>query len=372
MLVYLYIFLVCGNLLYITKKKNSPILALLSVALIIVIMGGNDNNADYEGYKYFYSREVQSGSLEIGFVKLIQLGNLLHLEYNYFVLSISIICIVILSVIVFKHTEQYHLVIAAYMLFMLFLDTIQIRNFIMMTLFYLAFEALQNKRKILFLFILFLSFLIHFGTLPLFIYFFVKPLEQKKSIYPKLIFGTVVVIALITFVNGNQIPFINNIANSLLSGREDKNVYFNTRTNLGFLTTFFLYFYNLFLVYISYKFVHENSKCVDEAALKYVDSSYQIALISSFALPLSMMNSNFSRYIRINNISLYISVAIVVSLLFRGGNSSLDSRSILVFNKRISKQTYLVLVFFNLFMWIVLKGVPESMIEIIRNNIFFR
>lgn len=370
MLVILYVACLLINVLYIKRRKSSKILAIISAVLIVIIMGGNNSNPDYEGYKYFYDNSFYPDSFEFGYVALLKTGLSLGLQYNSFLIILDFICILLLAWFISKHTEQYHFVIVMYLLFMIFLDTIQIRNFIMTVLFCIAFEALLKNKKPLFVLILILSCTIHFSTIPLFIFYFIKPRKQKNAVYPKLIFAAVIIVSLLTFVNNNTVPFVNYISQSLLSGREDKSIYFLTHTKLGFISTFIVYFYNLFLVYISRRYIIENRSYIEETDLKFVDTTYQVLLLSSFALPLSMMNSNFSRYIRIDNIFIYITFAITLSLYFKSTTNRQITCGVNIFGRYCSKSVYIMLITGNLLMWILLKGVPQEMIEILENNFF--
>ena len=147
MILFLYIFILLLNLICVISNNKNKIVLLLSVIAMIVIMGGNNINSDFEAYKYFYERQTYPSSMEPGFVFVAKLFSQLGIEYQLFTTVVFSIGIIGLTLLAVKKTNIPHFVIIMYMLTMIFLDTVQIRQFIVYVLFAIALNELSLGRK---------------------------------------------------------------------------------------------------------------------------------------------------------------------------------------------------------------------------------
>lgn len=364
------------NLFQIILRKRSTVVNVLSIVLISIIMLGNTYNPDYNGYAMWYKNQNYPVSWGWGYIVLAHLFNELSLSYHHFVTFLLMIAMSIQVYVVTRYTREYHCVILAYMAFTMFLDIVQVRNFFMVALWMLALTFLARKKRVAYLLTVLVAILFHTSAVVLLVFVILTPHNKlsRDIVVCELFF--VYMLCIITFLNENRIPFIAEIAKVFLGKEmEDKLVYFNTATNWGFLTSFICHFINVYLAKISNEYVHCNSKEFKNKHIKYdikdfADLVYQVILVSSFALPLVMMNSNFTRYFRMCNVLLYILVAVVVEIYqenkYRGQKTSIY----LFGGIRGSISFYVCIVIANWGIWILLKQDWTSVMDVLTYNMF--
>lgn len=295
MLLGLYIVILVINLFYaINSKKNSFVL-VLTVAFMAIMMGCNTYTTDYSGYEIVYNGNRQS-TFEIGFNLANRLCKSIGFTYQQF-LFIYELCGIIIGLTVIKRiTDNYHYVLAMYLMTAVFMDTNQIRNFMAYMLLALALTYLAEKRNLIYEILVIIASLFHISSVlfvlfPLFIWIF----NSKKN-WMKLYVTIIFALCLMIFINGNKIPGLYNLM-LLFLDKEKVNAYFTTRTHLGFLLFFMGYFSLVLITHISIKEI-EYSHHINEKIVDYGNTIYALIMFTSFALPLVMLNSEFLRYFR--------------------------------------------------------------------------
>jgi len=368
----LYSMCIGANLFAILNNKKSKFVVVLSVTIMLIIIAGNNYNPDYEAYQYFYNSGNFPASMEKGFIVCANFFRMLGLTYNQFVLIIALVCMTICTICIRQYTNYYHVVILLYMLYMIFLDTTQIRNMVMITFYTLGLVCLSRNRKILYIAIILLASLFHRSILLFLFFAYISPNKRISKTFMRIGMIAILVLCFFTFINGNRIPFIQVIVENVLGDLPDKQVYFNTVTKLGFLTSFACQFMNIFLTKISVDYI-KNSE-LGEKWKKLSDVVWLAVLSSSFALPLTMMNSNFSRYFRVNNIVIYLLITLVldnIRMQKKKYGRSYNTTLPLGYNRLISLPIYLFFVAFDIFLWIVLKQENGLVSDILNNNLLF-
>src|SRR5699024_8102958 len=84
--------LLAVNSIFAFGKKNFRALAFIFFFFCWILFWGNTGNADYLVYRTMYetNADVTTTSLEIGFILLIKLSNIIGFNYNMFLFLISL------------------------------------------------------------------------------------------------------------------------------------------------------------------------------------------------------------------------------------------------------------------------------------------
>ena len=188
----------------------------------------------------------------------------------------------------------------------IFMDSMQVRNSICVYLLIWALGFLLSENKnstLLYILSIALMTLIHTAFIFYILLLIVKLHDEtiKKIVLGFLVLASVFLI-LITFLNGNYIPFIEELLSAFLGNGDDRSVRYLTSGHYGFLYPLMLHLFNLGLMYSLKKDILEMS--IKEQ--KLFEIIFTINLISMLLVPFIMMNMNYYRYLR---------TAFVVSLI---------------------------------------------------------
>jgi len=337
-------------------------------------MAGNNYNADYKAYEDGYILQEYPISWGIGYIILSGLFYTCGFSYQQFASFLLLTAIMIVSYVVVKYISEYQYIIIFYITFLMFLDSVQIRNFLMVALWTLAVSFLAERKAYHFLVVVIITILFHTSAVIMLPFIFLTLNSRISDRIIKIEVICIVVVCIVTFINGNKIPFIIEFAELILGKHmEDKMVYFFTKTNFGFLTSFLCQFVNIFLAKISNVFIQENAirnKHEGYDWRRLSETIYKVVIVSNFALPLTMMNSNFARYFRMNNILIYIMIVMVIEIYHEGKKNAYVHRITLLSKYNVSMKVYAALVGVNLLTWIVLKQNFTSVADVFANNRF--
>ena len=371
-LLAIYIVILCLNLLFFFFNKKNRFVLFLSFLFLLVLIAGNDMNPDYKAYESFFETGHYPDSMEPLFVKMAKWFNGIGGGYNQFVLFVTLCCFVIIILCFKKYTDNFHLIICFYMTYMLFLDTTQIRNMIMITLYTLGLVLLSKKKRLLYILIILFTSLFHRSSLILLFMVYISPETKMSKRVVRFLGAIIAIVCFATFLNGNRIPYIDFLVERFLSDYEDKKTYFDTVTRLGFLTSFVCQWGNIFLSKVASQYIKKYD--TEKRWTDFAEVVYLAVCSSSFAMPLTMMNSNFSRYFRINNLAIYLLITLVFIIYQRNKENGLVAQKggIMINQKlSISLSAYFLVVIFVHFCWMIFKQEPGLVNEILQNNIFF-
>ena len=188
-------------------------------------------------------------------------------------------------------------------------------------------------------------------------------------------FVAVLLVCLATFINGNSVPLIDVFVKTIFpDDLSEKYIYFiDSHTRLGFLTSFLCYFLALGVLYMSNQYVQSfDNKLSSEKGLSFsqrlCDVVFYGTVFASFALPLTMMDSNFIRFIRIMILPLLICVC--ATLDFK--NSFKSQNSILVGNQKVDFSLYKILLLISFVTWMSLKADYGQIGIVFSNNLWLK
>lgn len=300
------------NLLYYNfhkdKTKENVALLLCSIVLIGLFFSGGIENADMNFYSpYYYNVYNRSfKATEIGFYALVYICRVFNLGLFGLRGLTFIISIIFVNATLKKTCKNRHLYLVLYMVFIFFINDIQLRNFISMSLMMYACTFLFKKKKNLWKYCLFVAIATIFHTSAIFYFLFLLfELKERKSLL-KIILCLSFFLEIVIYLNGKRIPFINIFLNYILSEGSDRLIqYFSSSTN-GSLNVVLLIFANIALSNYAYNIVQRKSTDID--VVEFSRLSYYCSLMQVILFPLLFLNVEFYRYPR-NVLGLvYISV----------------------------------------------------------------
>lgn len=316
MIGYLVIILISINTIMIIRKKNSSVISLLSLICIWLIMGLNTYTDDYPGYMNLYNSQIIGLTMEPGFTLMTVISHRLGFSYDQFLAIFIMITLIVGVVAARKVTNNYHVVICLFVLTALCVNVDEIRQFFSYVLYALALVFLTDDKrgKLKYAITICLASTIQVSSIVLLPFPFIfGKLKNRKSVL-RVYFGLIALFCIVVFINGNKIPFLVEIISLVIP--ENKLVYFQTKTNMGFLLFFMANFLNLTVAYYAMREVNRNEQNYSEKEHKFINNLYDSILYLSFAMPLCMINSEFLRFFRFSVIPCIFAIAITFNKIY--------------------------------------------------------
>lgn len=366
MTVLLYSALIAFNIILVMLRKNSKIALLLTMAGQALLMCGNNMNADYSGYLYFYKNQNYASSMEPGYVWLSKLAFGLGLDYQTFTMILLLITIVILYILTFSLSDNAHLVSLLYLSTMMFLDVVQVRQFVAYIIMAYALLLYSKGKRILYCLLILFGSLFQITILvylPL-LFLNIKRVSSKRFI--KVFFAGILLVCILVFVSGSRLELIGNLMSRVIDA--DKMIYFQTRTRYGFLKYFAFQFLCIYIAWIVQQYYLK--KDVDQNKKNYVNAMYICILYSSVAMPLVMLNNNFYRFFKFGLIPLFICLSYLMIDTRLADRDSIDSKIPLTKRCVGSTNFYVVICIVLIFGFSLLMQSSSVVTEVLENNMF--
>lgn len=354
-------------------RKNSNIVYCALMLLLILLMAGNIYNGDMHLYIFNYENILEpsyKGGFEFGYQLLAKISANLGLNYNQFLLVISILGLGLISSTIKLFTNRISYVLGLYFIYPFIWDVVQIRNFLAMSIIIYGIRYLisENKNYYKYILCVLLASTVHVSSL-----FYLFLILVKIKDINKLSIGIIftVIISLLFM------PQILSILGTIVPAVKME-AYIQTQTSsLTKLLGIGYYIYLIILVKISVNIINKidsktskslrytktykygkfsiNKKTIDidpEAILK-------ICIISALVLYFFINNLNFVRIYR----NLYIIYYILFSVtLFK------------IDNRKLYNKYYICVLVFVLLSFIIFIGiVPTTKIipQVFEDNIIF-
>ncbi|GEM_PF-1891993 len=186
------------------KNKNISFVKYIDLCffyLLLIFMwmffAGNRGNADYENYLVyynFYSLHIFDGvwysDLEKGFSLLMKLSNFFNLTYSQFLGIYSFIALFLISNSILKYSKLRFITLLLYFSYQFFLDSVQIRNFMLLAIFLFSLRFLvdwySNDKKsslVKYVLLVIISSQFHITGLFFILPVFFKRIKLKKMFY---------------------------------------------------------------------------------------------------------------------------------------------------------------------------------------------
>lgn len=340
------------NLMYSFGKRHIKVTAFSLLLFAWVLFWGSTINPDYRAYSLIYqsNAEIPTESMEIGYILLIKIGNLLGLNYQMFLLFISLFSFSIMHNTIRKYTDNLNFVYSLYFLFPFFLDVVQIRNFVMMAIFIFSTRYLLSNEKLKYCLSILIASTIHitaFAYMPM-VFINIK----HKNILARWLVILSLAISVVILLNNKQIPFLNYL--TIGTGIDKLESYFETKTRYGFLIFWGLQILSYAMMFITKKLYkkYDKKEICDQG--RYIELVYWINILSFVFFPLYLINSNFTRLMRNNILLNYVAFAITTSII----------------PKSKEKVIYVLFIFLyiSILFWSMLSSDWEIIVKTILNN----
>ncbi|WP_281298274.1 EpsG family protein [Flavobacterium limnophilum] len=180
----LFILLISGILSLEHFYPNKQIIiGFFAFCIVVLVAGFRDRiGYDYDSYVSWYLTKTRDDDFEFGFVVIMNLFRVLHLEPHFLFFFFSFFTCFFLFLGIKKYTENQSF---AFMIFLLlpelFLTSFHlVRQSFSVAICFYAFYYLMNKKYFIYLTLMFVAVSIHYSAfLPLLIYFFVFKYPEK-------------------------------------------------------------------------------------------------------------------------------------------------------------------------------------------------
>lgn len=307
MIIAIYITLLLINFLFVVLNKNSKIIFILTVIGQAIIMCGNNMNADYLGYEYFHEIQEYPKSMEIGYVWLSKIAYDCGLDYQIFKELFLLVGLIAMGILVLSMSENVHLFALLYLSTMIFLDVVQIRQFIAFVILTYALVAHSKGKRVLFCLLTLFGSLFQITILVYLPLILLNAEKLTSKRFVKTFFIIIIIICALVFVSGSRLGFLRTIVSNFVE--PDKLVYFDTRGRLGFLKYYAFHFICIYLAWVVQNYYCKHVNNANDFIRRFSESTYLCIFYSSIAMPLVMLNNNFLRFFKFGLIPLFICIS---------------------------------------------------------------
>lgn len=278
------------------KVKKSTIKKWVFFIMFIfmwILFGWNYNNADYSNYKDVYNYIGANGNylgIEPGYVFTCKLGNLIGLNYNNFLIVYSLIGLILIANSIKKYTKNYIGVFILYFIYPFFLDIVQTRNFMAMSIIIYSIRYLIDYKKynwIKYGCLVLIASSFHITALFYFSFLLIYIKNNKKLMIIAIIFNGILL------VTESFMPIIL----SRIVKHKSYNIYFTQGTQIYTKVAFIIYLaMNLLLAYYSYKSIKINKR--NNYQVNFAEIMMKINIIILIVYPFLCIDVDFVRLYR--------------------------------------------------------------------------
>ncbi len=349
--------------------RISDVLGFAIFVALIIIMGGNSNNLDYKNYELTYNLLNHMKGSEVGYFTIQGIGNKLGLSFQQFKFLISILCMIIIRVSVKKYIKNTFCFYFLYFLYPFFLDVIEIRNFIGLTLLVSAIPFLRKeglKDKAIYVVLVVTAALFHNIFIVFLPLLFIDRIDNEKG--KKWILRITVVVSVLIMLTPSAVLSIINVFLARLSSLgviETRSSYAESvQTRFGFL----LFFAKQLIGYIvSYyevkaidkiKYINDNDSIQIANQKDIIKIVYFLNIYGFLFCPLYRINGQFSRIMQNITVLSHIAFCSTVSLC-KGNKSNAKTFAICL---------YIVYIVFNFVTIMLIEHIDDIIIPILTNN----
>ena len=295
------------NLIVSHKQKKSNNMLILTVAFIMILWVGNTDGPDIYNYINNYTianHGLISGTNQFLYYWSMRFFNQLGLTFFQYRFVINIIGIGIILFTLQNIGTNVHLVVVLYLLQLVFLDGIQIRNFSAVPFLLMGLLCLLKQVKhwrILFVLFIVIASQFHVSFLVYLVFLLLPTWNYKRSRMLKIhgLVGLVLTASIFRF--RNQLSSIVAALNVIDTGRAIN--YSSASTNMGALIPITLQLFGVYITLYVYKRMERTSSVYtekpelvrDTGVCKYI---YWLNLLACYLLPFSIIQLTFYRLVR--------------------------------------------------------------------------
>lgn len=348
------------------KKKKIKLISIFCILIFILIYGANNYNPDYFNYLDMYNQVKAVGigtsrGRDIGYKLLMYVAIKLGFQFQTFLIILSVLCFLVLSEIIKKYSYNNNYVYLLYFIYPFLLDVVQVRNFLLMCIVTYSVHILVEEKKhskIRFLILMLLALTIHSSAILYFPLILIK--LEKKDIVIKVMTIYMLLFCLVMIINGNRIPFIQEII-SLFTDNLYVISWFENATNFGYLLFWAIHIFCFLLIKWSRKLIENRIEIKEHIDYKFINYTYWIIFVGFIWFPFYMVSIEFTRIIRNLFILIYIAFTITNRYLLKE-----DFQIKILYN--------LIVVSFVIFLFIIQIYIPHYNAvfkTVLENNLFW-
>lgn len=285
------------NLIATIRNWKTRLFEWLYIGMIIILMGGNNQNADYQTYKWLYDAKISYG--EPGYRIVTWLGSTLGISYDWFRLILVSVGILVLHAGIRHLTDHSAEFMALYFIYPFFLDLIQIRNFIMMTLVVYASHFLLKKTYYnVLLALLFILIGASFQSLGL-LFILVVPLFlfDNHQLCKLFIIVFVFICSVMIMVPQISSGILNMLTSLKIPGLEHLAEYFVQKVRYGYMPFWIFSIFNICWTYFSLRYLTEKQLATSEQR-KIILLAFNFIAVGIVTMPFYTFEFSFARALR--------------------------------------------------------------------------
>jgi len=275
------------------KKRYNGIVLLICFCFFVFIFSGNSSSGDIPNYLVMYenaSMVVENNPISGFFYTSMAMSNEMKMNFFQYKFVLALLVYALYFSFLKKFACNIHYVIFFYLFHLFLFDVEQIRNALAVVVFLHGLIPLLKGRdewKIKFLLFTLLATLLHSSFIIYLVLLLYDFIWKRRRI--RIYISIVIMLCAYTFLNNNQIPFLQLIMfNFDVLGKVD--AYFGNKMQFGFGVPMVLHIVSVFTIW----FIRKRSRYYNINNC-LIDAVYRIFVLSLSFLPLYFLSITFGR-----------------------------------------------------------------------------
>lgn len=298
MLFGIYFFIIICNLICWYLKKDFKALKILSFFICWYILIGDPSIADYSNYRqnYYNPVDVHFYISDPLYKLLVYVSNQIGLTYEMFRILLCMGGLLLVVYSLYDMRCNFHYFYACYLSMSVFMDMIQIRNFISFSIMIFSMRYLlckDKKSNCKWVIGMTVAYLMHSMSI---LYIAIGIMLKFFGKYEKYIKYIMLILLGITLVLANGTSFNYIITHIPFISATTIRRYLSTRTRFGFLIPMIFQSINYWYMSVCYQMKRKNN--LNDEKNELIKKLYIISILGFIYVPLYVININFYRYIR--------------------------------------------------------------------------
>lgn len=352
------------------KNNQKHILSVLVFFLfLLLLMGGNCDNADYLNYQVKYQMTTNIEDIKSSYwayffsLFFFNQCGVSFVAYHFFIYGLGLFFIFLLMR---KTTKWSLLFLILYCIYPMMMDPTQMKNFVAMTIFsyavtFLVESSRKNDLKYILFLILSAGFHIVFLIyLPLLLF---RKIIDLKYFTPILISGIFILSVLFSYTSLNS-ALMGTMKSLIADDISDKEAYFIQGVHWGYLP----YLMANIIICINANYLRKKAKVSDVLTLyqkKFLDVCFLISVYAFLFVPFYQFTLDFARFFR--DLFLIIHAGIVLGLQAL----SVSSQRFVISIKQSTVLSIYILILIVLFGWDIFRVYDTVVYPLFHSNVLF-
>lgn len=308
------------------ERNSHLVIEILLLLAVFLMITSNRTGVDIINYLNWYIRDEVVVGREVLYTLLRNAAHASGMDFFVFRAIVTFFSGLLPVIILRKEKINIAFFLAIYMPSLLFLDSMQFRNQVAVSIVifgtYFLMKEDDIKHKLLFL--AFIALAMQFHTSVIMFLVFLPVCSKHKKIWDKVFLALGILLLIAAFVNNRTVPFINILYSRFLASGDERNYLYGSGHNI-FLYPMIVHMMTSLLLDQAIKWAERDGWETSSYEYHYAQFVCSANRIFFVFVPFVLMNTTFYRFLR----NIFVFNIIAVGMVYK--NSKNETNKIAMF-----------------------------------------